>query len=259
MSLRDSVTKSFDGVVHTFIEMISAKYELPEEELLNMWEGNTTNKPTKKIIKDIQNTPSSSDTNNNRSKTELMKCSKNELVEMCKQRGVKRSGSKADLAGRLTGDEVVNTPTKNPKTTTSTPIAKKIVAKISKISVNRNQFGNYEHPETGLVFNTSLIVIGKQRDDGSVDTLTESDIDSCNQFKFKYQLPENLDTEVLDDEIIDELDEEEDDGVEEEDDGVEEEEDDGVKKEEGEEEDLIEEEDLLEEEDIEYEEEYESD
>ena len=141
---------------------------------------------------------------------------------------------------------------------------------ISKISVNRNQFGNYEHPETGLVFNTSLIVIGKQRDDGSVDTLTESDIDSCNQFKFKYQLPENLDTEVLDGEIIDELDEEEDDGDEEEEEeeeegGVVEGEEEEEEDEEGgvvegeEEEDLLLEEDLLDEEDIEYEEEYESD
>ena len=204
MSLRDSATKSFDGIIHTFIEIISTKYDLSEEELLNIWEGNTI-KPVKKINKHVENTPSSSDTNNNRSKTELMKCSKNELVEMCKERGIKRSGSKAELATRLTGGEVVNSPV------AKTPVAKKIVAKISKITVNRNQFGNYEHPETSLVFNSSLFVIGKQLDDGSVASLTEDDIDLCNQFKFKYELPENLNTEVLDDEVVDELDNELDD------------------------------------------------
>ena len=63
MSLRDSATKSFDGIIHTFIEIISTKYDLSEEELLNIWEGNTI-KPVKKINKHVENTPSSSDTNN---------------------------------------------------------------------------------------------------------------------------------------------------------------------------------------------------
>ena len=70
-----------------------------------------------------------------------------------------------------------------------TPVIKKLTANIPNILIRRNKFNNYEHPESGLVFdNQEKIVIGKQNDDGNIDDLTEEDIDKCNAFKFRYKI-----------------------------------------------------------------------
>ena len=86
-----------------------------------------------------------------------------------------------------------------------------MVANIPNILVKRNKYNNYEHPETGLVFdNETKTVIGKQNKNGSVDDLSEDDIDQCNAFKFKFQIPSNLDNKSkLVDVKIEELDEDE--------------------------------------------------
>ena len=63
--------------------------------------------------------------------------------------------------------------------------------------MRRNNFGNYEHSETRLVFDTDdHSVVGKQSEDehgnGIVIPLTPEDIDACNRYNFNYTLPENL-------------------------------------------------------------------
>jgi len=64
-----------------------------------------------------------------------------------------------------------------------------------QIVIKRNVFDNFEHSDTGLVFNNKTkLVIGKQLENGEIDRhLTEKDIDNCHHYKFKYVLPENLD------------------------------------------------------------------
>ena len=93
--------------------------------------------------------------------------------------------------------------------------------------IRRNKFNNYEHPETSLIFdNETKLVIGKQKDDGTIDQLTEDDIDQCNAFKFKFKIPSDLDQKLnLGDVKVDELsDDDEEELVDEEDELVEEEE-----------------------------------
>lgn len=87
-------------------------------------------------------------------------------------------------------------------------ITQKLMSKIPIRQIRKNQFGNMEHPETQLVFDgDTKTVIGKQNDDGSVDPLTAEDIDTCNRFKFEFQIPDNLDGKTnLNDEQVDELD-----------------------------------------------------
>ncbi len=127
---------------------------------------------------------------------------------------------------------IKTTPTKTSKPTPP-PIIKKLMSAQPCLAIRRNQHGNHEHPESGLVFNSKTKkVIGKQMDDGTVADLTTEDINLCNKYKFDFILPENLDANTtLDDEQVDELDEEDiesDDDIEEEelleDDDIEEEE-----------------------------------
>jgi len=65
------------------------------------------------------------------------------------------------------------------------------------IKICRNQYGNYEHSKTGLIFDKfDKKVIGKQSTDGNgesiIDPLTPDDINLCNMYKFEYELPVNL-------------------------------------------------------------------
>ena len=191
---------------------------------------------------------------------------------MCKARGHKCSGTKSVLLGRLLNKEEApakkKTSSKEKKHPEKTPVAKKLSANIPNILIRRNQFNNYEHPETGLVFdNKDRVVIGKQNDDGTIDDLTEEDIDQCNAFKFKYKIPVNLDHKsTLANVKVDELSDEDEESDEEDNEELVAEEDDeeeGLEIEDEDEDEDEDEEELLEEEllgdDEEFEEEYEED
>ena len=84
---------------------------------------------------------------------------------------------------------------------------------ISSIQIKKNEHGNYEHPETKLVFSREeKKVIGRQLNDGTVAALTSDDIDICDQFKFTYTVPETIDLvsaknqQTDDDTVIEKLD-----------------------------------------------------
>ena len=210
-SFSRSISKSIDGVVHLFIEQVSQKYDISPEELLGIWEGNKV-KTTKKSVKSPPVNPSSENiSDNNRSVNELMSCTRAELAQMCADKGLKKSGTKAQLAARITGgteEDVKKTTTSKkdaPKPATSktstkltTEKQKSILDMVGKtktiISIKLNSHGNHEHPESGLVFDSvTKKCIGKQEENGKISPLTEEDIDLCNKFKFKYVIPENLD------------------------------------------------------------------
>ncbi len=90
------------------------------------------------------------------------------------------------------------------------PVIKKLVANIPVISIHKNQFGNFEHAETGFILNKSHRVIGKQNPNGSIDELSSEDIDMCNKYKFLFVLPNNLDKKLtLDNVHVEELEDEE--------------------------------------------------
>jgi hypothetical protein len=208
MSLSKTVTKAIDGVVHTFIQQISEKYKISPEELLYIWEGDNSSlkfkpKTSSPIIPDDAD------------HSLLMKCTKIELVALCKEKGLKHTAkTKSVLVARLTGKEepVTKTSKSNPKPKIKdVPVIKKLISNIPKVAIRRNQFGKFEHPETSLIFNNKTQkVVGKQNDDGTIEDLTPDDIDTCNQYKFQYETPENLDkNSTLADVKVDDLEEEE--------------------------------------------------
>lgn len=266
MSLSLTLTETIDKVIETFITKVSEQYNLEKKELRYLWDGKevkttkTEKSPVSKAVPDEVDPEA------------LLKCSKAELIAMCKARGHKCSGTKSVLLGRLLNKEEApakkKTSSKEKKHPEKTPVAKKLSANIPNILIRRNQFNNYEHPETGLVFdNKDRVVIGKQNDDGTIDDLTEEDIDQCNAFKFKYKIPVNLDHKsTLANVKVDELSDEDEESDEEDNEELVAEEDDeeeGLEIEDEDEDEDEDEEELLEEEllgdDEEFEEEYEED
>lgn len=241
MSLSVTLTESIDKVVEAFISRVSGKYNIDSSDLIYIWKGETQKTKNFADSKEPQSKEPQSkepDSKEPGSKNlleidhdNLLNCNKAELIALCKKFNLKCSGTKSILLNRLLGKEQSPVNTKTTKTTKTikkveiTPVAKKLTANIPNILIRRNQFNNYEHPETGLVFdNSTKIVIGKQNNNGSVDILTEEDIDQCNAFKFKFKLPENLDHKsTLEDVEVDELEDEESEELELEEDDLEEE------------------------------------
>jgi hypothetical protein len=210
MSLNQTVTKAVNEVINNFIQQISSKYDLDPNDLLQMWDCNsilTKVDPKKSVVTDI---PSDIDENS------LLQYKKPEIQALCRQRGLKCTGTKEQLVALLVSKdgssavkkEVVSKKAEPIKKVSSTPVAQKLVSSIPTVAIRRNQHGNHEHPETSFVFDKKTKkAIGKQNEDGTIDDLTSEDIDICNQWKFQYVLPDNLDKKTkLNDVKVDELD-----------------------------------------------------
>ena len=107
------------------------------------------------------------------------------------------------------------------------PVIRSVKERTAELAIRKNKFGNFEHSQTGLVFNTeSKMVYGRQVDDGKIADLTSDDIELCKKYKFPFKIPENLNTsKSLDDVKIEDLEEEvlDEDDLEDEDEDVEEE------------------------------------
>jgi hypothetical protein len=212
MSFSQTLTNSINTTVYSFIENIATKFNLNQNELQTIWNNNSTTTKTTTTQK-VSNIDDS----------ELSKMLKSELISLCKSKGLKTTGTKQELIDRLSSTETkpalvqktlptaTKTSVTKKETSVTAPVAKVLVANTPQISIRRNQFGNYEHPETSFVFDKqNKKVIGKQNDTGNIDELTAEDIDICNQYKFDYVLPGNLNKkESMKDVKIDELDDEE--------------------------------------------------
>ena len=213
MSLSQDVQNAVDKIVSDFIRQIAHKYNLDVNRLLSDWSGEeTTDAPTTEHDNETEKVTA----HNSATRGELSKMKKPELQALCREGGLKCSGTKPELidillAGNKPSVTQKKAPVEKVPEKLQTPIATKLASQIPTIAIRRNQFGNHEHPETGLVFNKiTKKVNGKQNDDGSIEDLTPAHIDMCNKHKFDYELPENLEQKTsLDDVEVDELEEEE--------------------------------------------------
>jgi len=127
----------------------------------------------------------------------IMNATVSELKALCKAHKLPVGGKKQDIVDRLVqlsstgGDETVSVPSA-PKKKKRSPNRMPQIP-ISSIQIKKNSHGNYEHPETKLVFDKdSRQVIGKQQEDGTINALGEEDIQQCDQFKFTYLVPEKI-------------------------------------------------------------------
>lgn len=176
MSLSKVIFTNIDNTIRLYVSQIANKYNLDENELLKLWNSEEIVQPKENKI--IESSKS----------TEMLKLEKKELVELCKSKNLKIGGTKKDLVDRiLKYDEELNKPQK-------VEIVKKLVEKIPSIQIHKNNWGNFEHTDTSLVFNNKTQkIFGKQNKDGTISKLTKNDIDICNKYKFSYVIPDNLD------------------------------------------------------------------
>lgn len=190
MSLSEGIQIVINNTILKYIDTVSSKYKIDKNELSSLWFS------SEDTVIDIKKSDIQQETKKDNT---LLKMTKTELVELCKSKGLKISGSKQELADRILNAETnkkesLFTDTKKSSQKGSPTVIKKLVEKIPSIQIRRNKFDNFVHEETGLVFNNKTQkVYGKQNPDGSVSDLTSEDIDLCNKYKFSYYIPDNLD------------------------------------------------------------------
>ena len=178
MSFNENAISGLNSTLNDFFKIVSEKYNINYNELQQLWSGN--------IVAPVQIKSSSS---------ELDKLNKSELIEMCKCKQLKVSGTKTDLINRIVqSDNTQKTLILKPQ---EAPVIKKLIEKSPKLQITKNSFGNFCHNETSFVFDCNTQkVYGKQNKNGTIDVLTSADIDICNKYKFSFMIPNNLDKKV---------------------------------------------------------------
>jgi hypothetical protein len=229
MSYNQVAIDSLNKNVMNFILDVSKTFSIDETALKNLWNGDkvqakrvlapsTSIPPASSAVVEPSSSSSSSPSPSSSSgflptpaSPEIFGMTVVELQALCKVRGLKSSGKKQDLIDRLIGKESAPSATKpatsasttapsKKKPTTATEdavpkVVKQVQSTLQPVSIKKNSFGNFEHNETGFVFDKiTQKVIGRQNKSGSIDPLNDADIEVCNKFKFKYVIPENLNT-----------------------------------------------------------------
>jgi hypothetical protein len=117
-----------------------------------------------------------------------------ELKVLCKEKGLAVSGTKAELIQRLSGDTSAPTTrvrksAPKPTPTLQRPVFQKFLDKKPTV-IKRNIHGNFEHPETRLVFSINKKIFGIQNSSGEIDPLTVQDLQ--NVYKYHFELEDGV-------------------------------------------------------------------
>lgn len=204
MSFNSKINTAVERLVAEFVQQVSNKYNIDNNELMAMWTGNNQVKTNSTMAIDM----------NDLSMPRLLKLNKTELSALCKQHNMKCTGKKEELLERLTGSASLSEPVKKkpvPRSEQAKPSGKvfeQLIKNSPVLSIRKNKFGHHVNAQTGLVFDPkTLQVIAKETENGQLTDLTDADIEVCKQHRFAYKLPKNLDQGNLDDVKIDEVDE----------------------------------------------------
>jgi hypothetical protein len=214
--------------ISNFIEQVSEKYNIDLNELLNTWDSvSQINIKDIKIEKKIKNVEKENKEENKQEEKEnktsnktciyIMKSGKNsgqscgaklsdksQLEMFCnrhikeEEKVLKARGAKIETENIKEKEDKKDHPKLNKinkdfNNNIKPELANLIEKQRQKISVVKNLFGNYEHPETHFVINiTDKIFYGKQLDDGRVIDLNAEDISICKLYNMKYLIPTNI-------------------------------------------------------------------
>jgi hypothetical protein len=214
-NMEQSMNTKFNSFVNEMIvnytQAICTKFSLNFEDVYSIWSDKVEAKPsppqkkitTKKKQSEISFVKKEEKVDDK--KEEIVeekekddknyeKMTRTELIGLCKQNGLKISGTKDELIQRLTSMMTQRKLSPITKKEPTANIIKKLSQNTSTIEVKRNKFGNYEHAESGIVFDKEdKVACGLQNLDGSVRELDDEAIEQCKKYKFQYKLPENLD------------------------------------------------------------------
>lgn len=227
MSLQSELNQLFDNYIGAFIEKVSDSYNIPKDKLWELWgqktvESKAKSAPRPRVAAKKPEAVGGDDEEPSDDCENLEKKSVTELKNMCRVKGLKTSGNKTELIGRINNPDAIDSMSKKPEPKKKVPegdekkaepekkaVAKKAVAKkeipqakvldnlekkSGTLQVRKNKHGNFEHTDTHLVIDTkSKKVIGKQLESGEVSELCKNDIDICKKMNLLFDLPTNLD------------------------------------------------------------------
>lgn len=214
MSFQQQLFTSVNNVVEQYITRVSKIHNIPMGELMGLWNGGASTPPTS-TTSGVKNAVADILSADNLNPLTLTKMNKKELENLCRSKGLKVTGKKADLINRLCGkdEDVVSEPKVAKPTKDENPHLEKDSrrqlamslgftgeAESNVISLTKNAHGNLEHVESKMVYNQDTQKFyGKQLDNGTVTDLTSDDIEYCKQHGYDYEIPLNLNQ--ADDEI----------------------------------------------------------
>lgn len=91
-------------------------------------------------------------------------------------------------------DDIVTTKTKVEKTVTEKKAAPAPLPKLPerRFALRKNAHGNYEHTDTGFVFDPQTKEVFGKQTGAEVKPLSLADVDVCKQLGFKYRVPETF-------------------------------------------------------------------
>lgn len=202
MSYQSIVTSAIEKSIGAFIKSAAEKFKVDEGELMQLWNSSLSVKPPGAKASALPSVLAPE--NAALSSSILSSMKKDELVDMAKSRGLSHSGTKDAIIERLMGGLATA-----PKGSAKAKEPKKAVAAVitpiqrpKSVEIKPNKFKNYEHLESGLVFdNINGKVIGKQNTDGTISSLTDADIEQCKRYGFSFVMPTNLNKKVA--EVVD--------------------------------------------------------
>jgi hypothetical protein len=184
-----------EAIIKKYIQLLIQTYDLDEQSLLDIWQNN-------KSIFDEELKEDKPQ------KEDYSKKSLAELKQLCKDKGLKCTGTKAVLIERLQTETTTQTTlvsklkktSRNNSGTRISNVLQKIIHNSNTVNIRRNTFGLYEHPDTGFIFDEKTHeVIGKQSESidpetnaPTVEKLTEQDIELCKEYNFNYRIPETI-------------------------------------------------------------------
>jgi len=211
--MASKLMKQINESIYDFCDVIASKYKLNKDELFKLWNDDMPITKTTSTTTTVSKEESPIEF----SREKIMTATKDVLMAFCKSKGLKQSGKKEDIVERLLqcldkeGTKEVKKEIKKEPVKESS-ILKEVSKSVSEqsVEIRKNKFGNFEHFESGLVFNNETkTVIGIQNQNGKIDSLKDKDIETCKKYKFKYVLPENLNVDKgLSNVKVDDLDEE---------------------------------------------------
>ena len=197
-----------------FFEKIHDRYSVPVSELNELWQSQIGQLGNAAVGFIIENTTSSStdllpgdstsqDTQAKEYSEEyLITCSTAELKAICKSKKLKKYSKlkKIELIGFILNKNVDDvkpiTPKKKAKKKKAEPKVTQVVKNVipKSIEIRRNDNGDYMHVPTKLVFHKETKqVVGKYEEGKEgFKQLTLEDVETCKQYNFSYELPENL-------------------------------------------------------------------
>ena len=197
-ALGDSFYIASMVILKNFSKIVSDKYNVPFDELMELWNDENILKNDKSISNfsnEMNNTKNSKNTNSSNSS--------NSCIYKYKRGDKKNTTCGNKICKKYTTGFYciyhVNEENKSPKVPkdelSSVPV--KESKPKEKLAIRKNKYGNFVHEPTQLVFKsyTEKVVTKKQSEDGKLTDLSEEDIENCKKYGFKYEINEESENE----------------------------------------------------------------